>query len=326
MIARRNLLRAAMLGGAAMSALGARPAAAQQAIESLRMFIPAAPGGGWDQTGRSMEQALRAAGMVRSFQFDNVAGAGGAVGLPRFVNGMRGQANTLMVAGLVMVGATITNRSPNNLTQVTPIAKLTEEAEVVVVPAASPHRTMQDLVAAFRANPGAVSWAGGSAGGTDHILAGLIAKTLGIEARSVSYVAFAGGGPATAAIIGNQVTAGISGLGEFIEQIRAGRMRALAISSEARLQGLDVPTLKESAIDVALTNWRGVFAPPGVNDASKAAMIDLMTRMNAAPQWREICQQRDWVQSFIVGDAYKAFVEAEIQRITGVLRDLGLAG
>ena len=103
-------------------------------------------------------------------------------------------------------------------------------------------------------------------------------------------------------------------------------MRALAISSEARLQGVDVPTLKESGIDVALTNWRGVFAPPGVNDASKAAMIDLMTRMNATPQWREICQQRDWVQSFIVGDAYKAYVEAEIQRITGVLQDLGLAG
>jgi putative tricarboxylic transport membrane protein len=326
MIARRDLLGTTMLGGAAMAALGARPAAAQQAIESLRMFIPAAPGGGWDQTGRSMEQALRAAGMVRGFQFDNVAGAGGAVGLPRFVNGMRGQANTLMVAGLVMVGATITNRSPNNLTQVTPIAKLTEEAEIVVVPASSPHRTMQDLVTAFRANPGAISWAGGSAGGTDHILAGLIAKTLGIEARRVSYVAFAGGGPATAAIIGSQVTAGISGVGEFVEQIRAGRMRALAISSEARLQGLDVPTLKESGIDVALTNWRGVFAPPGVNDASKAAMIDLMTRMNATSQWREICQQRDWVQSFIVGDAYKAFVESEIQRITGVLRDLGLAG
>jgi putative tricarboxylic transport membrane protein len=325
MLARRTLLKSALLGGAALATAG-RPAAAQQAIESLRMFIPAAPGGGWDQTGRSMEQALRAAGMVRTFQFDNVAGAGGAVGLPRFVNGMRGQANTLMVAGLVMVGATITNRSPNNLTQVTPIAKLTEEAEIVVVPASSPHRTMQDLVTAFRANPGAVSWAGGSAGGTDHILAGLIAQALGIEPRRLSYVAFAGGGPATAAIIGNQVTAGVSGFGEFIEQVRAGRMRAIAISSEQRQAGFDVPTLKESGINVSLTNWRGVFAPPGVNDAAKAAMIDLMTRMNATPQWREICQQRDWTQSFIVGDAYKAFVESEIQRITGVLRDLGLAG
>jgi putative tricarboxylic transport membrane protein len=318
------MLKTALLGGAAFAAMGTGSAAAQQVIESLRVFIPAAPGGGWDQTGRSMEQALRTAGMVRNFQFENVGGAGGTVGLPRFIN-MRGQANTLMVAGMVMVGAIITNRSPVNLTQVTPIAKLTEEAEIVVVPASSPHRTMQDLAAAFRANPGGVSWAGGSAGGTDHILAGLIAKALGAQPRQLSYVAFAGGGPATAAIIGNQVTAGISGVGEFVEQIRAGRMRGLAVSSETRIAGLDVPTLKEAGVDVALTNWRGVFAPPGVNDAARTAMIDLMTRMNASQQWRDICRQRDWTQSFLAGDAYKTYVENETQRIGAVLRDLGLA-
>ena len=322
---RRSVLAAlASTGAAALLAERAR-AQAPAPVESLRMFIPAAPGGGWDQTGRSMEQALRAAGLVRNFQFENVAGAGGVVGLPRFVNQYRGQANTLMVAGMVMVGAIITNRAPLNLTNVTPIARLTEETQVIVVPAASPHRTLTDLTNAMKANPGAVSWAGGSAGGTDHILVGLVARAIGVEPRAASYVAFAGGGPAQAAILGNQVTAGVSGWGEFSEQVKAGRMRALGISSEARVPGIDAPTLKEQGVDVVLTNWRGVFAPPGVNDQQKQAMVDLITRMNAAAQWQEIVRTRDWTPAFLSGDAYQRFIVADTERITGVLRGLGLA-
>ncbi len=325
MLARRDILKTALLAGTGLAAAGRfGDAAAQAMIESLRMYIPAAPGGGWDQTGRTMEQALRAAGLVQNFQFDNVPGAGGAVGLPRFIN-MRGQQNTLMVAGMVMVGAIITNRSPVNLTMVTPIAKLTEESEVIVVPANSPHRTMQDLAAAFRANPGAVSWAGGSAGGTDHILVGLVAKALGIDARRASYVAFAGGGPATAAILGGQVTAGVSGWGEFAEQVAANRMRALAISADARVPGIDVPTLKEAGIDVALTNWRGVFAPPGIADAHKQLLIQLVTRLNTSQQWQDLCRQRDWVRAFVAGDDYTRYIAQETDRIGGILRDLGIA-
>lgn len=325
MLARREILKSALLAGAGLAAAGRFGGAEAQAmVDSLRVFIPAAPGGGWDQTGRTMEQALRAAGLVQNFQFDNVPGAGGAVGLPRFIN-MRGQEKTLMVAGMVMVGAIITNRSPVNLTMVTPIAKLTEESEVIVVPANSPHRTMQDLANAFRANPGAVSWAGGSAGGTDHILVGLIAKALGIDARRASYVAFAGGGPATAAILGGQVTAGVSGWGEFSEHVAANRMRALAISAEARVAGINAPTLKESGIDVALTNWRGVFAPPGISDAHKQLLIQLMTRLDGAQQWQDLCRQRDWVRAFVSGDAYTRYVAQETDRIGGILRDLGLA-
>jgi putative tricarboxylic transport membrane protein len=323
MHSRRSVL--ASLAAAGAAGLSSRAGLAQAPIESLRVFIPAAPGGGWDQTGRSMEQALRAAGLVRNFQFENVAGAGGVVGLPRFINQYRGQANTLMVGGMVMVGAIITNRAPVNLTSVTPIARLTEETQVVVVPAASPHRTIMDLTNAMKANPGAISWAGGSAGGTDHILVGLIARAIGVEPRAASYVAFAGGGPAQAAILGNQVAAGVSGWGEFSEQIRAGRMRALGISSEARVEGIDAPTLKEQGLDVTLTNWRGVFAPPGVNDAQKQAMVELITRMNASAQWQEIVRTRSWTSAFLAGDAYQRFIVADTERITGVLRGLGLA-
>ena len=168
-----------------------------------------------------------------------------------------------MVGGMVMVGALVANKSPVSMRDLTPIARLTGEFEVIVVNAASPLKSMTDLITMFKADPGKVSWAGGSAGGSDHILAGMIAKATGVDAKKVSYVAYAGGGPAQAALLGNQVTCGVSGYGEFAEQIKAGKLRALAISADKRQEGIDAPTLKEQGIDVELFNWRGVFGAPG---------------------------------------------------------------
>lgn len=333
---RQVLLQAGALGGAmwgavafagaygGMGALFGGGVASAQAIDTLKLFVPANPGGGWDQTARSMEQALKASGAIKTAAVTNKGGAGGAVGLPEFVNQWKGQGNALMVAGMVMVGALLTNKSPVKLTQTVPIAKLTEETEVVVVPAASPHKDMKSLAAAMKADIGKVSIAGGSAGGTDHILAGLIAKAMGADPKKVAYVAYAGGGPATAAILGNQVAAGISGWGEFAEQIKAGKMRALAISSAKRIPGIDAPTLMEQGIQVELVNWRGVFAPPGVSDADKKAMVDLVTKMAGSAEWKDICEKRDWTQSLVTGDAYAKYIADETNRIEAVLKDLGL--
>lgn len=324
MMHRRDFLRSSVYGAAAFGLLPALPAQAQ-AVDTLKLFVPANPGGGWDQTARSMELALKQASLIKGAQVTNVGGAGGAVGLPQFVNQWKGQGNALMVAGMVMVGALIANKSPVKLSQVTPIARLTGEFQVVVVPAASPHKTMADLVAAFKADPAKVSWAGGSAGGSDHILAGMIAKAAGADPKKVSYVAYSGGGPALAALLGNQVTCGISGYGEFGEQVKAGKLRALAISADKRQAGIDIPTIKEQGLDVELFNWRGVFAPPGVKDADRAAMIDLMTKMNASPAWAEQLKARDWTGIFLAGDAYAKYIEQENARIETILKDIGLA-
>lgn len=325
MTSRRTVLAAA--SGLAVSALGSRSATAQARFDNLFMFIPAGPGGGWDGTGRAIEQAARAAGLVQNFQFENVGGAGGMVGLPRFVNQRRGNGNALLVGGSVMVGAGITNKSPVTIGNVVPVARLTEEAGVVVVPSASPHKDIASLVAALKANPGAVAVGGGSAGGTDHILLGMILRAVGRNPREASYVAFAGGGPANAAILGGQVQAGISGYSEFAEQIKAGRMRALAVSSEKRFEGdgSDIPTLKEGGIDVALANWRGVFGAPGITDAQRAALIGLMTAVHASPQWREILKTRGWADVFLTGDAFSAYLKKELADTEVVLKDLGLA-
>src|SRR3712207_1135108 len=200
-------------------------------------MAPAGPGGGWDAAARSIQQVLTQAGLVKNVQVTNVTGAGGTIGLAQFVNTAKGDPNQLMVNGITMVGAILTNKSPVSLEQVTPIARLTGDPLVIVVPASSPHQTVQDLATAAKADPAKVTWAGGSAGGADHILAALFTKAAGSDPAKVNYVAFSGGGEALAAMLGGKVTAGISGYGEFESQIKAGKLRALAISSGQRLAG-----------------------------------------------------------------------------------------
>jgi putative tricarboxylic transport membrane protein len=311
------------LAVAAGAALG-RDASAQ-AIEQLQLFVPAAPGGGWDQTARTIEAVLRANNQIKTAQVTNVPGAGGVVGLPQFLNQWRGRQNALMVGGMVMVGAIIANKAPVKLTSTQPVARLTGESLVVVVPPDSPFKTAGDFANALKADPAKVPVAGGSAGGSDHILLGMIGKAAGVAANRLSYVAFAGGGPAQAALLGGHVAAGISGFGEFSEQVKAGRLRALAISADTRQPGIDVPTLKEQGIDVELFNWRGVFAPPGVNAAGRDAMVALMRTMTQSAAWQEECKKRDWTSIPLFGDDYAKYVENETTRIEAILKDLGLA-
>jgi putative tricarboxylic transport membrane protein len=328
MLTRRDLMAGSAAATAAVAVPNAFPGgggASAQTVDLLKIFVPAAPGGGWDQTARTVEQVLRATGAVKGVQITNVGGAGGTVGLPQFLNQWKGQGNALMVAGMVMVGAIIANKSPLKLAQATPIARLTGEYLALVVPAQSPFKTAKDVADALKADPTKVPVAGGSAGGSDHILLGMIAKALGVPPAKVSYVAFAGGGPATAALIGNQVAAGISGFGEFSEQIKAGKLRVVAISADRRQEGIDAPTLKEQGIDVELSNWRGVFAPPGVNETQRKAMMALMEKMTASPQWAEACKNREWAPITLLGDDYKAFLDKDTARIEGILKDLGLA-
>ena len=312
---------------AAAAALGVAPAfaaRAEQLFASLYMFIPAGPGGGWDGLGRAIEQAARQAGLVGTFQFENVGGAGGTVGLPRFVAQRRGRPDALMVAGSVMVGATLTNRTPVGIKDVTPIARMTAEIGVVVVPSSSDIQDIKGFLEALKANPGGTSVAGGSAGGTDHITLGLILKALGRNAREGSYVAFAGGGPANAAILGAQVKAGISGYSEFAEQIKAGRMRALATTGETRSDPA-IPTLKESGIEVVMSNWRGVFAPPGIRPDAAAKLVKLMTDIHASAGWKEILKTRGWDDAFLTGEAFAQFLEKDRTQTEAVLKEIGLA-
>jgi len=294
------------------------------ALDSLKILVPAAPGGGWDQTGRALQAALQSEGTVKKITVDNKGGAGGTIGLAQFVSSSKGDGNIVMMGGMVMVGAIISNKSPVNLSQVTPLARLTGEYEVVVVPGNSKIQSLKDLVAQFKANPGSVAWGGGSAGGTDHILAGMIAQAAGVDPSKVNYIAYAGGGEAQAAIMGGHVAAGISGFGEFAAQIKSGKLRALAISSDKRVPGIDIPTLKEQGIDVELVNWRGVFGAPGISEAQKKELIDVIGKAVKSASWQDTLKRNDWSDAYVAGDAFKTFLDADTQRIDKILAGLGL--
>jgi putative tricarboxylic transport membrane protein len=261
--------------------------------------------------------------LVKSAQVINIPGAGGTVGLAQFVNN-KGDGNTLMVNGFVMVGAILLNKSPVNLTQVTPIAKLTEETQVIVVPANSPIKSAQDLAAAVKKDVARVTFAGGSAGGADHIMAGMFVGASGADASKVNYVPFSGGGESLAAIIGGRVTAGISGYGEYEGQIKAGRLRAIGVSSANRLPGVNVPTFKEQGIDLVLTNWRSVVAAPGITDAQKKALSDLVEKTVKSKAWQQQLKIKGWDNAYLPADAFAKFLKNEIVRVGGVLKSLGL--
>jgi putative tricarboxylic transport membrane protein len=288
----------------------------------LTIVAPAAPGGGWDQTARVMQRVLAAIEPGASVQVENVPGAAGTIGLARFVQSERGNPDALLVTGLVMVSGVITNQSPVSLADATPIARLTGETEVIAVPASSPYRTMQALAEAFRADPGSIAWGGGSAGGTDDLLVRLMAEQLGLPASRVNYIAFAGGGAALAAVLGGQVTAAVSGYGEFAGQIAAGELRALAISAPARMAGIDAPTLRETGIALDLANWRAVVAPPGLSDAERDGLIERVTRMARSDPWKNTLEQNGWEDTFLAGADFRQFLLAEQARVEAVLQRL----
>jgi putative tricarboxylic transport membrane protein len=308
---------------AAACAVAATFAFAQAPLE-LKITAPAAPGGGWDGASRSLQQAMTATGAAKSVQVVNVPGAGGTVGLAQFVNNAKGDGNQLLTMGVTMVGAVLTNKAPVGLDDVTPIARLTADALVIVVPANSPHKNIKDLAAAIKADTSKVVWAGGSAGGADHILAALVAKAAGGDATKLNYVPFSGGGEALAEMLGGRVAAGISGYNEFESQIKAGKLRALGIASGKRMAGVDVPTLKEQGMDVEFANWRGIVAAPGITAAQKAALGAAVEKTLKSDEWAKVLKARGWDDAYLGADAFAAFLKADQARVKDVLISVGL--
>lgn len=315
--------RSACRGLAAAAAFLALGASASAQME-LKVVAPAAPGGGWDQTARSMQQALVQSGAAKSVQVTNIPGAGGTVGLAQFVNSAKGDGTQLIVNGFVMVGAILTNKSPVGLDQLTPVARLTGEYLAIVVPADSAIKDAKALAAAVKADPGKVTWAGGSAGGVDHIAVALFAKAAGADPTKINYIPFSGGGEALAAILGGKVTAGVSGYGEFESQVKAGKLRVVAITAPKRLEGVDAPTLKEQGIDLDIANWRSVMGAPGLAPAQREALLKAVDTMAKSPAWKEILKQKGWDDAYLPGDEFGTFLKQEQARVAEVLRSVGL--
>ena len=309
---------------AALAAAGMLPPSARAAAANLKMMIPANPGGGWDTTGRALGKALQEAGVAASVNYDNKGGAAGALGLAQFVNGSKGDPNAIMVMGAVMLGGIITGKPPVNLSQATPIARLTSEYNVFVLPASSPLTTMKDVVEQMKKDPGSVKWGGGSRGSTEHIAAAMIARAVGVDPSKINYVAFRGGGEATAAILGGNVTVGGSGYSEFAEYITTGKMRALAVTADKRLKGVDVPTLKEQGIDVVIGNWRGVYGAPGINAEQRKALTEMIVKATKTKAWAESLEKNNWTAALMPGADFDKFVDDEFASLRAVMAKSGM--
>ncbi|KOV74662.1 C4-dicarboxylate ABC transporter substrate-binding protein [Streptomyces sp. AS58] len=293
-------------------------------IPGLRFMVPNTPGGGYDITARTAAKNAEDAGLTPDVEVFNLPGAGGTVGLTRLVS-EHGNGKLAMSMGLGVVGAVRSNDAPKTLADTTPIARLTEEQDVVVVAKDSPYRSIGQLVDAWKADPGKLPVGGGSSpGGPDHLAPMLMARAAGIAPKQVNYVPFDGGGELLASILGNKVAFGVSGVGEYLDQIKAGELRLLAVTGPERVDGLDAPTLREAGYDVNFTNWRGIVAPPGLSDIERDKLVRLFEELHDSPQWRASLEQNGWDDAFLTGEEFGDYLEAQDKRVTSVLKELGL--
>ena len=308
---------------AALGAVGVLPSPASAAA-NLKMMIPANPGGGWDTTGRALGKALQDSGAASSVSYDNKGGAAGAIGLAQFVNANKGDANAMMTMGAVMLGGIITGKPPVSLSQATPLARITSEYNVFVLPAESKSKTMKDVVEQMKQDPGSVKWGGGSRGSTEHIAAAMIAREVGVDPSKINYVAFRGGGEATAAILGGNVTVGGSGYSEFAEYITTGKMRAIAVTSATRIKGLEVPTLKEQGINVVIGNWRGVYGAAGITPEQRKGLIEMIVKATKTKAWAEALEKNSWTPALMTGAEFEKFVDDEFASLRAVMAKSGM--
>ena len=308
---------------AALAVAGGFPLSALAAA-NVKMMIPANPGGGWDATGRALGKALMDSGAAATVTYDNKGGAAGALGLAQFVNGSKGDGNALMVMGAVMLGGLITGKPPVSLSQATPIARLTSEYNVFVLPANSPFKSMSEVIEQLKKDPGSVKWGGGSRGSTEHIAAAMIAREVGVDPAKINYVAFRGGGEATAAILGGNVTVGGSGYSEFSEYITTGKMKAIAVTSDVRLPGVNIPTLKEQGVNVVIGNWRGVYGAPGISAEQRKALTDMVLKAVKSKTWAEASDKNNWTPAVMTGAAFDKFVDDDFAALRATMVKSGM--
>ena len=308
---------------AALSATGALPFPAWAATD-IKTMIPANPGGGWDTTGRALGKAMQEAGFASSVSYENKGGASGTIGLAQFVNSSKRDPNAIIMTGATMVGGIIASKQASPLQTTTPLVRLMSEFQVFVLPTSSPLKTMQDVVEQMKKDPGSVKWAGGSRGTTEHIAAVMIAREAGVDPAKVNYVAFRGGGEAVSAILGGNVTVGGSGYTEFGEYIKAGKMRAIAVTSDTRIKGIDAPTLKEQGLNVVIGNWRGVHGAPDITPAQRTALIEGIVKATKTRAWQQAVEQNGWTPALLTGDDFSKFVEDEFASLRAIMTKAGM--
>jgi putative tricarboxylic transport membrane protein len=305
-------------------AVAIAPAAAQD-FGKLELVVPGGPGSGQDQAARAFEQAMRAEKLISGAQIIHVAGGGGMIAVSQFLTTKVGNGNAVVTQGAGHLSFPLSNKTPVSLNDVVPLARLAGEYELLVVRSQSEFKTIEDLIAKYKANPSSIVWAAGSRGSTDHIFYALISKAAGVDPKQLNYLPHANTGDIVAAVLGGHAHVGAGGYQDFAAQVQAGRMRVLAVGSPERLPGIDAPTLRERGLDVVLTNWRGVSAHPSLSVQQLDRLSALFATMAKSPSWRKILEEKGWNDLYLDRKGYAAFMKSEQERVRGVLQELGMA-
>jgi putative tricarboxylic transport membrane protein len=289
---------------------GAPAPKAAKVAGTLRIVIPANPGGGWDQTGRALGAALKAVGAADQVEFENIGGKGGTIGLAKYAEKYGNDANTLLMGGMVMVGAVALQKPAVDMGHIQPIARLTSDYLVTVVPAASAIKSGKDLADAMRGDLPALPVAGGSAGGVDHIYAGVLARAAKAKPEALVYRPFASGTEVVESLLKGDAAVGISGYSEFSDALAAGKLRAIGVS--ARRSAFGIPAFKDQGIDAVMANWRGVFTGKGVSPARTAELLAAVEQATHHESWLQTLKQNRWEASWLAGKDLTEFMELDL--------------
>ncbi|MEQ6474656.1 tripartite tricarboxylate transporter substrate-binding protein [Comamonas sp. wu1-DMT] len=275
----------------------------------LRIVIPANPGGGWDQTGRALGAVLTSCGTVDKVVYENIGGKGGTIGLAEYTKRYGSDPNSLLIGGMVMVGALALNKKSAELQQVQPLARLTSDYLVVAVPTDSPLANPKALAKAMRENLPALTIAGGSAGGVDHMYAGMLARLAKANAEQLQYKPFAGGNDVLQALLQKQVQVGISGYSEFREALQAGKLRALGVSSRRAMFG--IASMRDQGLDAEMSNWRAVFTGKNLPAERAQQLLAAIDHASNQDSWKQALVSNNWNSSWQTGKALHEFLEVE---------------
>ena len=321
----RKFQKLAATGATLAAVLALAACSGSDESAQVRIMVPNSPGGGYDTTARVAAKIVEDEKINDTVEVYNLEGAGGTTGLAKMV-GSKGKDGELMLMGLGVVGAVYTNQSESTLADTTPIARLISEPDIVVVPADSPYETLDDLIEAWTESPGDFPVGGGSSpGGPDHLAAHLTAQAIGVTPTEVNYVVYDGGGPLLAGMLSGEVEVGVSGLGEYKDQIQAGQLRVLGVTSAERVDGFDAPTLTEQGVDLEFTNWRGLVAPPGIDDAERDRLVGIVEDLHGTQAWEDAMAENGWTDALLTGDEFGTYMTDQDEQVKGLLSDLGLA-
>ncbi|WP_299203074.1 tripartite tricarboxylate transporter substrate-binding protein [uncultured Tateyamaria sp.] len=318
---RRALLGAAMafgLGGAAI-------ADGHQVVDSIHFLIPGGAGGGWDGTARGTGEALTGAGLVGTASFENMSGGGGGKAIGYLIENAESNHGTLMVNSTPIVIRSLTGVFPHNFRDLTLVAGTIGDYAAMVVGKDSPINSMEELLAAYDADPNSTAIGGGSVpGGMDHLVAAMVMEAAGKDALGVKYIPYDAGGKAMAALLSGEIAALSTGFSEAVDLANAGEVKIIGVTAPERVDAApDAMTMKEQGIDTEFVNWRGFFGAPGLPEDKVAMYQDALTKMYDTPEWETVRARNGWVNIHNNGDEFKAFLEDQEQVIGDLMKKLG---